>query len=292
MKKTVSLIEKFILLAQGESVPSSRLRGDWIDRMLEEGILIKTTRGRNVSYRACDARQFLAYLAEHYDIRDLQQVRHLLQQETGIDRAALVEATGNSKFVHQRSFHGFLVNTYEPLQVSLHGNSFTLHPQEGAFTFIADYEAFSIPGDYIIIGIENAENFRLVSRQRAFFEREVGAGLHFLFVSRYPQNGDLVKWLQAIPNRYVHFGDLDLAGVHIFLSEFKHRLGQRASFLIPSDYDERIREGSHERYNVQLTPYGNMTTDDVGLQRLLDSIHRWHRGYDQEGFISAQQHCP
>ena len=46
-----------------------------------------------------------------------------------------------------------------------------------------------------------------------------------LFVCRYPQSNDLIKWLQSIPNRYLHFGDLDFAGINIYLNEFKKYLG-------------------------------------------------------------------
>ena len=107
-----------------------------------------------------------------------------------------------------------------------------------------------------------------------------------LFVSRYPQNEshDLVKWLGGIPNEYVHFGDLDLAGIRIFLTEFHRYLGSRSSFLIPPDYETRISNGSRERYDAQLPYIKRLTTDNPHLQQLIDCIHKYHRGYDQEGF--------
>lgn len=285
MKKTPSLIEKLQRLADGETLPSSSLRGDWIDQMLEEGVLLRIPRGRQTSYRVASPAYFRQFLADRYDIRDLQAVREALSGNAS--RAELVASTGDSKFVKNRSFSGFPVNCYEPLQVELHGETLTLQPYNGAFTFISDYDSFKIPADYIIIGIENAENFRLVDRQRAFFEQELGEH-KFLFVSRYPQNGDLVSWLENIPNQYIHFGDLDLAGIHIFQSEFLPHLEGRASFLVPTDYDHRISQGSRERYNVQLPRYSNLRASSPQILLLLDSIHRHHRGYDQEGFIVKQ----
>lgn len=64
-----------------------------------------------------------------------------------------------------------------------------------------------------------------------------------LFVSRYPQSKDLCAWLKMIPNRYIHFGDFDLAGVSIFLSEFYSELGERAEFYIPADVEQRLQMG-------------------------------------------------
>lgn len=62
-----------------------------------------------------------------------------------------------------------------------------------------------------------------------------------LFVSRFPQSLDLRLWLKDIPNSYVHFGDFDIYGIQIFLTEFQKYLGERSSFLIPVDIEERLK---------------------------------------------------
>ena len=109
-----------------------------------------------------------------------------------------------------------------------------------------------------------------------------------LFVSRYPQSKDLCKWLQGITNRYVHFGDFDLAGIHIFLTEFQQFLGDRSSFLIPPDIEKRLQIGSQERYNGQLSRFRNLKSDDKRIQAVIDLINKYHRCYDQEGYIKKQ----
>ena len=152
--------------------------------------------------------------------------------------------------------------------------------------FIADYQHFTIPQDVIVVGVENAENFRYVALQKYLFARYECV----LFVSRYPQNQnkDLIKWLQSIPNQYVHFGDLDLAGISIYESEYYHHLGNKSSLFIPDDFEQRISNGNAERYNVQLPQYGKMKVEDKRVQPLLDSIHLHHKGYDQEGYIKTK----
>ena len=134
------------------------------------------------------------------------------------------------------------------------------------------------------MGIENMENFRRIRQQKKLFESVLG-NMPLLFVSRYPQSTDLRNWLMGIPNRYVHFGDFDLAGIHIFLTEFQKYLGDRASFLIPSDIEQRLTQGSATRYNIQYNKFHTLRCTDTILQSLIELIMNYHKCYDQEGYI-------
>lgn len=286
MRITVSLTGKLLRLARGETLPASALNAALAGKMLSEGVLVTVTRGSRKSYRAQDGKTFRDYLATSLDIRDLEAYHDLLVRKEA-SRAEQVRVTGNSKTRPHRTFEGFLVNCYEPIEATLAGRSFRLLPEEGSFVFISDFRRFSIPEDIVIIGVENAENFRYIRQQKEVFGTIRPEGAKLLFVSRYPQeqSHDFIEWLKAVPNRYVHFGDLDLAGIHIFLSEYYRHLGERASFLVPPDYEDRIARGSHERYEAQYARFGKMDIPDRRLLPLAECIHRHHRGYDQEGFI-------
>ena len=284
MKITKGLIDKFLVLAGGQTLPTSSLRGDWIEQMLTDGILIATTHGSRKSLRVSDATMFRNYLSSQFGIRSLEDYRQMLLNEN-IGRSMQVRLAGDSKLRQHRTFSGFLVNCYEAIEATMRGDTITIEPHEGTFTFIADWQQFSIPEGVIVVGIENAENFRQIVRQRRFFETEISSDSPLLFVSRYPQSTDLRQWLQSIPNRYVHFGDLDLAGIAIYQNEFYRHLGERASLLIPHDYEARIAGGNQELYTKQLTMYGKIEAEDVSVAPLLSCIHRYHKGYEQEGFI-------
>ena len=104
-------------------------------------------------------------------------------------------------------------------------------------------------------------------------------------MSRYPQSKDLVTWLQSIPNPYVHFGDFDLAGIHIYLTEFYRYLGERAAFFVPEDIEQRLSMGNRERYDTQFQRFGKMEVIDTRILPLVQMIHRYQKGYDQEGYI-------
>ena len=285
MKITTALIDKLIRLAGGESLPASQLRGEWVDELLREGLLVSTSHGSRRTLRAPQSQSFCRALAALDErLTDLNQMREMLLSEEAL-RAEQAEATGNSKLLPVRSCPGFPVNSYELIVCSLHGREFVVNPQEGSFLFVADWQEFRIPEDVVVVGVENMENFRLIRRQRTLFEQSIGSE-HLLFVSRYPQSTDLASWLQLISNRYVHFGDFDLAGIHIFLTEFHIHLGERSLFLIPEDIEARLSRGSRERYDSQYCHFRHLHCDNPSVQHLIDLITKYHRCYDQEGYIT------
>lgn len=285
MKITSSLIDKLLRLRSGESLPSSALRGEWVEELLRDGVLVSCSHGARRTLKV-SAPMELEQALVSFDERlaNLERMQRVLSRE--VSRSEQAAASGNSKLLQVRSCPGFPVNSYEPIPCLLNGQELVVHPQSGTFLFVADWQRFSIPEDVVVVGVENMENFRLVSRQRGLFTSLL-PGKRLLFVSRYPQSADLRMWLQMIPNAYVHFGDFDLAGIHIFLTEFRQFLGVRSSFLIPTDIEQRLRTGSMERYREQYPKFNRLSSDIPSLQRLIDLICQYRRGYDQEGYIEA-----
>ncbi len=292
MKITPSLIDKLLRLRSGKPIASSALHGEWVEELLRDGVLISRSQGSRRTLMAADPEkleQALGNIDER--LGGLERLQKMLHDADG-SRSEQAAETGNSKLVAVRSCPGFPVNAYEPIPCKLNGQKIEVCPNEGSFMFVSDWQRFSIPKDVVVVGIENMENFRLIRRQRALFTSLL-PGKRLLFVSRYPQSTDLRSWLQTIPNRYVHFGDFDLAGVHIFLSEFRQYLGNRATFLIPADIKQRLRNGSVERYRAQYTRFRNLASDIPSLQRLIDIINKYRRAYDQEGYTKAlRQQAP
>lgn len=271
-------------LISGATVAGSKLSKGLLTELMNEGLLQITTHGSRKSYRARDIEALKRYLI------DKDENYRILEVEECGSRSSMAEDTGNSKLVMVRSCPGFPVNSYEPIDCSLGDKRFVVNPQEGSFVFVTDWEIFTIPDDVTVIGIENMENFRMIRKQRHLFEEY----LHrhrlpqkALFVSRYPQSLDLRKWLTSISNKYLHFGDFDLAGIHIFLSEFQKYLGEeRTYYLIPDDISSRLKHGSTKRYDDQHLRIKEINTDVEELQQLIDLINRERKGYDQEGYIN------
>ena len=265
-------------LISGEQVAGSKLSSKLLDELMAEGLLSVVTHGSRKSYRARDVEALKRYLI------DKDESYRMLEVSSFVSRASLAAETGNSKLMTVRSCPGFPVNSYEPISCSLCDKDFVVNPHEGSFVFIDNWRQFSIPQDIVVVGIENMENFRRIRQQKKLFESVLG-NMPLLFVSRYPQSTDLRNWLMGIPNRYVHFGDFDLAGIHIFLTEFQKYLGDRASFLIPSDIEQRLTQGSATRYNIQYNKFHTLRCTDTKLQSLIGLIMNYHKCYDQEGYI-------
>ena len=273
-------------LLAGELVAGSRLNSKLLDELLAEGLLLVVSRGSRKSYRARDAEALKRFLV------DKDERYRLLEVNASDFRATMAAETGNSKLVMVRSCPGFPVNSYERVECFLGGDPFPVNPQEGSFLFVSDWKKFAIPEDVVVMGVENMENFRMIRKQRTFFEKYLhnhDLSDKVLFVSRYPQSTDLRKWLCSIPNHYLHFGDFDLAGINIFLFEFQQYLGkERSSYLIPADIESRLKFGSRKRYDEQCNRFKDIKSDILELQQLIDLIHHERKAYDQEGYICCE----
>lgn len=285
MKLTLRLIDNLEKLLRGEPLPYSALARSMSDPLLREGLLTIEYHGTKRLLRVPSKDALMSALPRFNEaLTDIDTAKRIL---TGDDsRAAQAGLSGNSKIRSKRSCPGFLVNSFSPLQCTLNGVPFSVNPPEGSAVYIADWETFVPPAAALIVGVENMENFLMIRRHRELIESFLAnEETDILFAARYALSSDLAEWLRIIPNRYLHFGDFDLAGIDIFLTQFRPVVGNRGSFLIPSDIEARISHGSRHRYDEQYPRYGNLTTTDPDLMRLIDIIHRHRRAYDQEGYI-------
>lgn len=281
-KLSKSLVKKLLDLANGNLISAAQFKGPLCDLLLKEGYIYSNSNKSVTRYYVTNANAFRSFLGDYNDsLRDLEGTLAILQKKD-VSRSEQVQVAGNSKIRQARSCKGFLINSYEPIICSLNGFPFTIAPPDGSYVFIADYETFEIPPNAVVVGVENMENFRYIRKQKYLFEH---LNSPIIFAARYPQSKDLVSWLQRIPNKYVHFGDLDLAGVFIYQNEFYAKLQDKASFFIPSDVEKRIQNGSTERYDNQLERYEKMELADNRVASVVKLIKHYHKGYDQEGFI-------
>ena len=245
MSLSTKQIQQLQCLLRGETIAWSSLNNDMRNTLIgEDLIIIKTNRSRKSIY-VPNAEALKMFLEHHFE--ELRGMDWRSEDfSTAISRSELAANSGNSKTKEIRSCPGFMVNSYEPISAKLNGKGIVIAPKEGTMLFVADWEHFEIPQEVLIVGIENMENFRCIREQRYLFPSE----RPILFVSRYPQSTDLRNWLKNIPNDYLHFGDFDLAGMHIYETEFFKFLG-----------------------------------NDKRLFPLYKMINHYHRCYDQEGYI-------
>ena len=285
MKVSGALARKLLSLAAGDVIPRSQLKNSLIDSLLENGVLQLRSRGTRKSVFCPDAVALQAYIDNHFGIADLQQYAEMLNDDDLL-RSQSVCIASSSKVKNIRSFKGFLVNCLEPIPARLNGAELSLEPQPGAFTYIYDFEQFIPAEDVTIVGVENGENFRYLERQQYLFSAQ-----KFLFVSRYPQSGDLVRWLCGIDNPYLHFGDFDFSGIRIYLTEFRKYLMDRAEFFIPPGVDSLLGlYGNRDLYERQLDQLTELSSlPEPGLQTLVDLICKKKKGLEQEVLIGGRE---
>ena len=283
MKIPIKIATALLQMIGGESIAQSRVKDHIMDMMIADGVIKRRLQGRTkAALYVPDTGQLTDYIKNHFGVNDLQEYIAGYIDES-LTRGKAVEISSNSKLRAIRTFKGFLVNSYEPIPCTLNDEGFIVHPRSGTYTFIHDFENFIVPLDVIVVGVENPENFRFIEKQKKYFNN-----LKILFVSRYPQSGDLIKWLKHIPNSYVHFGDFDFEGIKIYLREYKKHLGARASFFMPYNIEDLMQTyGNRTLYDRQFKgrPFIN-NADGKDVTALLSLINQYKRGLEQEIMIS------
>lgn len=284
MKLPLTVARLVQQLLNGAKLSGTCLKQPIIQQLAEDGIIQKIRTGKSRYQLYSTNNQLIEqYLNNHFGIQNLQTYLTELENEPQT-RASLVNIGSSSKLKKIRSFKGFLVNSFQPIKASLNNQPFVIEPLDGSFTFIYDYESFKIDEQVTVIGIENAENFRFVQQQAYLFD-----GLQVLFIARYPQtqHKDVIKWLQKIPNQYLHFGDVDFEGINIYLREYKKYLKEKARFFIPPSIETVLQlKGNRTLYNNQLTHQPNIEQlEEFELKQLLALLHQYKSCLEQEAFI-------
>lgn len=285
MRLTARLIENLKRLIEGEDVAFSSLSKSLSGPLVCEGLLTIAYHGTRRLLRAPNPDALKMALPRFNESLSNLDIAKEIVNGNGA-RALQASVSGNSKTRAVRSCPGFLVNTYENVECMLNGNHISINPPIGSTAYIADWETFIPPVSVLIVGVENMENFLMIRKHKELIESFMRADeTGVIFVARYAFSSDLTEWLRMIPNRYLHFGDFDLAGIDIFLNQFKPAVSDRGSFLIPNDIEDRICHGSRHRYDEQYSRYANLSTQDPELTHLISIINRYRRTYDQEGYI-------
>ena len=284
MKIPVHIAEKLLLLSQGETISSSKAKHTVVDELTEERIVVST--GRIQKKLLIPNKQALdLYLQNKYGINDLKKYIDV-NKKNHVRREEHISVSSDSKNSHVRTFKGFLVNCFNPIQGTLRGEPVTLNPADGMFQFVYDFEDFAPDQSVTIVGVENAENFRYVEKQNYLFQH-----IQPLFVSRYPQTQikDLLSWLRSISNNYLHFGDFDFAGIGIYLNEFKKHLDQKATFYVPENIEELIKTyGNKTLYDRQKITFSESDIQEERLLNLIELIHTYKKGLEQEILIGSE----
>jgi hypothetical protein len=279
------IAEKLIRLMNGERIPASSLKHPIITELYNEEVLLKQVKGRSqVLYFINNAQYLQAYIRNNYGIGDLVKYIETIRNKEAT-RADFVEVASNSKLTNIRTLEGFFVSACQPIETTLFGKPYFLNPEFGTSIFINDYRHFYPLPNTVVVGLENAENLKFIEKHKYLFSEE-----KILFVFKHPQSNDLIKWLQIIPNQYLHFGDFDYCALTIYYSQYKTKLGKKCDLFIPEGLEKVLKSnGNPDLYNDQLMfePKGE-AMNDPSIQKCVEIIRRHRKGLEQEIFIKYQ----
>lgn len=286
-KITLSFARLLRSLVDGEVTAASFSASNkkMLNQFLEDNVLDFRLIGNQQKKIFCtDPANLEKYLHHKFEIPSLNAYITFLEKEE-TQRSDAARAVSDTKFRKTKVFSGFLLNSYEAISCELGDERFQLQPMTGAFTFISAYENFRIPPEVTVVIVEGHENFREIERQRYLFE-----GMKPLFVWRYQNSNAIAAWLNKITNPYIHFGDFDPKGIHIYLSEFKNKVhGDRGSFMIPPSLEQLlIRHGEKNLYEKQkkyIPAIQSLSLNNPELVTLLEMIMNHKKGLAQEIFI-------
>jgi hypothetical protein len=286
VKLSIGIAQKLKQMLDGEEIQSSKLKQTIVLKMVEDGaIQYRNTSKSKRTYFINNSENLINYLITEFGINNLNEYVTQLNNPN-LTRGDAIKIASDSKIKKIRSFKGFLVNSIQPINATINNNATVISPVEGTFTFIYDFNTFTIPDDVTIVGIENPESFRYINKQTGLFK-----DIKPLFVSRYPQNqnNDFIEWMNDIPNNYLHFGDFDFSGINIFLNEYQKHIGKKATFFIPDEIEIMIKEnGNTNNYDVQIyREPDSAKINDEKLLNLIKIIHKYKKGLEQEYLINV-----
>ena len=245
-------------------------------------------------YQATDRDSFLEACGRVDPVLSNLDAAFRLTQGKITSRAEKVSLFGNSKLEGaERTVMGFTLLADRTLKVKYLGDIFVIGPLVGLH--VVNRESLVLPVESTVIIVENVEclyDLRWISN--VGIKVEDGP---YVILCRFPMCEEAKLWLESIPNRILYFGDYDLAGIRIYESEFKKRLADKISFIVPKDLEERIRKkGNPSLYTKQVNE-GLMTVSSPSgeMNETLALLHRLQSAYEQEGYclsVSMQTYQP
>lgn len=292
MRERVSLKDLRGLLALMEDgmIRASSFSEKVAKRLREEHLVSAKRDGRAIILSAANSSQIKGFAQRLCGAEDLDWYLKVLEdKQVGISpsRSDAAKLVNDTKAFGSDVMKGIRLNAIWQVEILFDGQPFRLDLPKGTSFEVDDESLLEINPEIIVVGVENYATFMRIKDYAHLFD----AGKPYLFTYRatYGKDsyGKWIGWLKRIPNQYLHFGDLDKGGLKIYIDNFRSALGERASFLIPDNYEELIRCGSTKLYDQQYGEAAPDTNKDFRVKPLLDAIEKYHKCCEQEKLATS-----
>ena len=247
-------------------------------QILEQEKIISThKRGKTFYLHLEDPQALEDFIRENYNITDLEK----FAKEKATTRSESALYTGFSKNITEPIVNGFYLRALNPIVLLINSKSLDLSLLENSALYVNDFHNLHLDSDVLIVGIENFETFMRIENYKPFNQ------MNAVFLWR-GNSKKAVEWINNLDNDYLHFGDFDLAGIAIYLTEFRTKIqGHRnISFYVPDNIEVLISKfGNKELYLKQLND-SRLNNIDLAeypeVYRVYLSILKYRKVLEQE----------
>jgi hypothetical protein len=197
---------------------------------------------------------FAVLKSNGYNINCIEDIDYFIEEsEVPKSRDEVAEKFSDTKRVESKSFNGLMVSVFENIEVTLNEVRQSIYPIEGTGLFIHYSVKLELDNDTILVGVENPQVVWFINRYRHLFSKD--KKYIFLSLSEYKTSFQY-KWLESFNGEYIHFGDFDLAGIHIYLNSIVPRLKncKSYSFLIPEHIYKLMKKKRIIKKIIQIKP--------------------------------------
>lgn len=256
----------------------------FIKQLINDGLLSdnKIVRRKKVVY--CPSTDKLEqHLVAKFEIYSLKNYINVLQNPNST-KSDMVNVSGDAKLQTNTSLDGFLLKAYETISGKINSETINLKTSDGTSLHINNWQNFEIDDIATIVVVENSENFKLIHKQKDLF-----SNIKPVFLLRFANSTAISKWITQSKNNYLHFGDFDLKGIHIYITEFKQKINNplRCKYYIPGNIEKLIYDnGNSKRYYEQKQNLKNFNfSAHSEIINLINIIEKHKKGLDQEYLI-------
>ncbi|MEA3452495.1 MAG: hypothetical protein U9Q83_11435 [Bacteroidota bacterium] len=288
MEINLKLATQLQQLSEGESLTFKSFSAKnliFIKQLINDGLLYDNKIVRRKKVVSCpNADKLEKHLFAKYEIYGLKNYINVLQNPNST-KSDMVNVSGDEKLRTNTSLDGFLLKAYENINGKINNETINLKTTNGTSLHINNWQSFEIDDIATIVVVENSENFKLIHKQKDLF-----SNIKPVFLLRFANSTAISKWITQTKNNYLHFGDFDLKGVHIYITEFKQRINNslRCKYYIPDNIEKLIYDnGNSKRYYEQKQNLKNFNfSAHSEIINLINIIEKHKKGLDQEYLIT------
>ena len=197
----------------------------------------------------------------------------------GLKPSEEIARYGRDHLAKRNLWRGFFIKANFPLSITYNGQSILIGPDSPVLVekpelLVARFEELSL---WVV---ENYECFQNISWMNLFPTGKDSA----LIICRWPasKQARLAYGSWPVRKKY-YFGDLDLAGINIFQTEYASQFGSDA-FMIPPTFNRDIRSGSASIFHNQ-KKYWGIVGCTPGIQACIETILKEQKALLQEYYL-------